>query len=283
MFELHQIEQFLAIVDCGTVSKAAEKMNITQPALSRSLQNLEYELKTPLFTHTKNKVALTETGSFAASYARKLLSFTEEMQKEIQDFYRTHTNILIASCAPCRLLFEIKEIIKECFPDLSCESVIENEEEIMQKVLDGTYSLALLSQAVHHKELMDFPLKTEHLFAMIPENHSLASEKEIRFSQINGEAVIPFPLKGYWSTLLEKKLPDSQFLYQANVEAFDKIINSSNLISFASDMLPVEIPRHKCIPVLDEEAEITYHFVVVKSKEKHYQRLIKLVCEKFRA
>lgn len=153
----------------------------------------------------------------------------------------------------------------------------------MKKLLDDTCDLALFSHAAEHKDLLSFPLKKEYLFAMIPENHPLASEKIVRFSQINGEAVIPFPLKGYWSTLLEKKLPDSQFLYQANIEAFDKIINSSNLISFASDMLPADNPHHKYIPVMDQEAEITYHFVVVKSKEKYYQRLIKLVCEKFRA
>lgn len=57
MFELHQIKQLVTVADCGTISKAAEKLNITQPDLSRSLQNLEYELKTPLFARSKNAVA----------------------------------------------------------------------------------------------------------------------------------------------------------------------------------------------------------------------------------
>ena len=196
MFELHQLEQFLAVVDCGTVSKAAEKMNITQPALSRSLQNLEYELKTPLFKRTKNKVVLTETGAFAADYARRLLSLTEEMQQKVQEFYRAHTNILIASCAPCELLFTLRDIVKDCFPEISCETlVIENETEIMQKLLDGTCTMALFSQAQQNKNLLEFPLATEHLFAMIPESHTLASKSGVTFSEINGEPVIPFPLK----------------------------------------------------------------------------------------
>lgn len=274
MFELHQIEQFLAVVDCGTISKAAEKMNITQPALSRSLQNLEYELRTPLFTRTKNKIALTKTGSFASEYARKLLSLANTMQKEVQDFYRTHTNIMIASCAPCVLLFKIRDIVKEFFNDIKCETVVENEEEMKQKLLDGTYSFAIFSQAQGNKAFVDFPLKTEHLFAMIPETHALASKKGITFSEINGEAVVPFPLKGHWSTLLEQKLPDSQFLYQANIEAFDKVINSSNLISFASDMLPIDIPHHKSIPILDSEATITYHLAILKTNQEQFQGII---------
>ena len=280
MFDLHQIEEFLAVVECGTVSKAAEKMNITQPALSRSLQNLEYELKTPLFTRTKNRVLLTETGSFAAEYARKLLSCAEEMQKEVQDFYKAHTNILIASCAPCDLLFKIRDVVKETFPGVNCETVVENEEEILKKLLDESCSMALFSQEVKNKALLDFPLQTEHLFAQIPENHPLASKNGVKFSEINGEAVVPLPLKGHWTSLLEEKLPDSQLLYQANVEAFDKVINSSNLICFASDMLPITIPNHKSIPILDEEAEITYHFALLKAKQKQYYRLIEQMKEK---
>ena len=279
MFELHQIKQFLAVVDCGTVSKAAEKMNITQPALSRSLQNLEYELKTPLFTRTKNKVVLTETGAFAADYAKKLLLFVEEMQEKVQDFYRTHTNILLASCAPCELLFELRDIVKDCFPDISCETIVESDAEIMQKLLDGTYSMALFSDEQQSKDLLEFPLKTEHLFAMIPENHPLASKTGVTFSEINGEPVIPFPLKGHWTTLLEQKLTDSQLLYQASIEAFDKVINSSNLICFESDMLRTELPNHKSIPILDREAMVTYYFAVLKSNRELYQSVIQRVKE----
>ena len=279
MFELHQIEQFLAVVDCGTVSKAAEKLNITQPALSRSLQNLEYELKTPLFTRTKNKVILTETGNFAASYARKLLSFSEEMQKEIQNFYRTHTKILIASCAPCDLLYEIQKIVKENFAGEACELLVENDEEILKKVLDGSSAMALFSKPPADKALLDFPLKTEHLFALIPENHPLASRKKVSFSEINGEAVVPFPLKGYWTSLLEKKLPDSQLLYQANIQAFDKVINSSNLICFASDMLPNELLHHKLVPLVDAEATITYHLGILKTNRELFKSVTNQIVE----
>ena len=92
-----------------------------------------------IFNRTKNRVLLTETGSFAAEYARKLLSCAEEMQKAVQDFYKAHTNILIASCAPCDLLFKIRDVVKETFPGVNCETVVENEEEILKKLLDEPF------------------------------------------------------------------------------------------------------------------------------------------------
>jgi len=51
--ELYQLRQLIAVAECGTLSKAAEMVHTSQPALSRSMQNLEAELGVPLFTRTK--------------------------------------------------------------------------------------------------------------------------------------------------------------------------------------------------------------------------------------
>ena len=206
MFELHQLKQFLAIVDCGTVSKAAEKLNITQPALSRSLQNLEYELKTPLFNRGKNKVTLTPTGQYAAELARKLLTQAEEFQELIREFHRSHSKLIIASCAPCELLFQIRDLCHQHFSQIECETLVEREEEIFQKLSDGSYSMGLFSKKQKNPDFLQLPLKTEELFVMLPENHPLSKEKKISFAQINGEPVIPLPLKGHWTNLIERKL-----------------------------------------------------------------------------
>ncbi|MCR5762710.1 MAG: LysR family transcriptional regulator [Treponema sp.] len=275
MFELHQLEQFIAVAKYGTVSKAAEKLNITQPALSRSLQNLEYELRTPLFIRTKNKIALTKTGEYAADHAERLLGQADSMLLQIQEFYRVNSKLIIASCAPCEILFTLKDMIKDVFSNIECEAIIEDEDEICQKLSEGIYSMALFSKEHPNKEYFQIPLQAEKLFAMIPVNHPLAEKKEgITFSQIDGEAVIPFPLKGHWNDLLKEKLPNSQLLYQSSIESFDKVIHASNLISFESNILPIELENHIRIPILDSEAEITYHFAILKSSREYFQHLI---------
>ncbi|MBR1912683.1 MAG: LysR family transcriptional regulator [Treponema sp.] len=275
MFELHQIEQFLAVVECGTVSKAAEKLNITQPALSRSLQNLEYELKTPLFVRSKNKLVLTETGRFAAHQSRKLLAQASLLVNEVKDFYRTHAKLVIASCAPCETLFQIRDRVQEAFPGVACETLVEDESVIAKKLSEGVFPMALFSGQQKNRAFIQIPIKTEKLFAMIPETHPLAEKKAgLYFKDINGEPVIPFPLKGYWNDLLLKKLPDSQLLYQSNVASFDKVVHASNLISFESNLLPIDLEHHIRIPLLDSEAEITYHLAVLKSNGEQFRNVI---------
>ena len=65
MFELYQLEQLLAVSECGTLSQAAEQLHLSQSALSRSMQRLEAELQVPLFTRQKNRIELNECGRIA--------------------------------------------------------------------------------------------------------------------------------------------------------------------------------------------------------------------------
>ena len=65
MFEFYQLEQLVAVADCGTLSGAAERLHLSQPALSRSMQRLEAELQVPLFIRQKNRIFLNENGRMA--------------------------------------------------------------------------------------------------------------------------------------------------------------------------------------------------------------------------
>ncbi len=279
MFELRQLEHFLAVVECGTVSKAGERLNITQPALSRSLQNLECELKTPLFARSKNKVTLTKTGEFAAQYARKILSQADEMVEQVRLFHKCDTKIIISSCAPCELLFSLRDLVKETYGGVDCETLVEDERSIERNLMEGKCSMGLFSGKVENKSFIQFPLKTEKLFAMIPLDNPLSKEKSLSFDQINGEAVIPFPLKGYWNDLLEKKLPDSHLLYQSDIHAFDKVVHSSSLISFESNFLEIGVPGHAKIPISDPEASITYHLAMLRTSREEFSLLVKRLGE----
>ena len=73
MLELYQLVQLLAIAECGTISKAAEQLHLSQPALSRSMQKLEEELQVTLFDRQKNKITLNKNGRLAVEQARRVV------------------------------------------------------------------------------------------------------------------------------------------------------------------------------------------------------------------
>ena len=64
MIELYELRQFAAFAECGTLSEAAEKLHLSQPALSRNMKKLEEDLGVPLFVCRKNKLEFNENGQY---------------------------------------------------------------------------------------------------------------------------------------------------------------------------------------------------------------------------
>lgn len=62
MFELYELRQLITFAETGTLSKAAEILHLSQPALSRNMKKLEEDLGLTLFERTKNKLSLNKNG-----------------------------------------------------------------------------------------------------------------------------------------------------------------------------------------------------------------------------
>ena len=77
---LRRLQYFLAVVDAGTVTAAAEQIHIAQPALSRQIKTLEHELKLRLFEAQGNKLALTPAGRAFVPAARRLMLETQSLE-----------------------------------------------------------------------------------------------------------------------------------------------------------------------------------------------------------
>lgn len=86
MIEFYQLEQLLTIAKVGTISKAAEVLLISQPALTRSIQRLEDELGVQLFDRKKNKVELNANGKLAVELFEKLLNDKEKIVNTLQAY-----------------------------------------------------------------------------------------------------------------------------------------------------------------------------------------------------
>ena len=121
VFELYQLEQLLAFAECGTLSGAAERLHLSQPALSRSMQRLEAELQVSLFDRQKNKIKFNENGRMAAEYARQVMEKCQDMIGRVQAFDRSQRTILLGSCAPAPL-WEIPPVLSDLYPDRTISS-----------------------------------------------------------------------------------------------------------------------------------------------------------------
>ena len=178
MFELHQLEQLITVAECGTLSAAAEKLHLSQPALSRSMQKLEAELQVPLFTRHKNKIELNENAEMAVDYARKILWQSQDMIDHLRAFDLSRRTIRVGSCAPMPL-WEILPALSSLYPAMTISSEMKEEEKLLQGVLDGTYQFIFLPFEVKEDGIRCRRYMEEHLFFSLPPAHALSGSKKL--------------------------------------------------------------------------------------------------------
>ena len=102
MIEHELLKQLSAFAKYGTLSKCAEKLHISQPTLTRSMQKLEDAFGVPLFLRTKNHMEFNENGKLAADYAERILALTDQMVERVRDLDHASHTISIGSCASAR-------------------------------------------------------------------------------------------------------------------------------------------------------------------------------------
>ena len=83
--ELRNIRYFAAVAEEKNFTRAAEKLAIAQPPLSRQIQDLEAELGTPLFIRSPHKVELTPEGELFLQYASQILDLVARSEEDVRE------------------------------------------------------------------------------------------------------------------------------------------------------------------------------------------------------
>lgn len=95
--KIEQLEQFLKIQECGSISKAARKLYVSQPSLTKSIAQLETEYGIKLFTRTSKGIELTEEGNTFLFYAKQILTAADGLNHAFQQNLPKYSRLFVAS------------------------------------------------------------------------------------------------------------------------------------------------------------------------------------------
>ena len=107
--DLRQVRTFVTVAEVGTVCKAAERLHVAQPALSRQIANLEDELGLKLFDRVGRRLLLTSEGEHLLNDCRGLLNYARAVGEQAQVLRRGDVGVLRVSASP--------HLIEGIFPD----------------------------------------------------------------------------------------------------------------------------------------------------------------------
>ncbi|MFA6508830.1 MAG: LysR family transcriptional regulator [Treponemataceae bacterium] len=137
--DTRQLEYVLAIADEEYVSRAAQKLNVSQPALSQTLSKLESELGVPLFSRSRNGLKPTDAGELYISGARRIVDIKKETYEKIEGLTNRGKNRLLIGLSPGRTAKIFSNILpdfKRDFPEVEIqiiEAIDKNLDELMKK------------------------------------------------------------------------------------------------------------------------------------------------------
>ena len=268
MLELYDLEKLVAFRREGTLVAASEKLLISQPALSRSMRKLEDEMGVELFTRSRNRMELNENGLLAADLAEKLLGEADSLVSRVRQLDRSRHTVSVGSVAPAPL-WELAAAIGSAYPGMTVSSGLAESDALLAGVQDETYSLVVLTFAPQLPGVEVLPFGSEKLCFLLPMNHPLAGEAELRLADLNGETMLLRPNLGLWTRTLES-LPDTRFLVQQEDYAFGELIRASSLPAFTTDRVQRRYGATEgrvAVPISDHGTSVDY-FVAYRSADK---------------
>lgn len=275
MFELVQLEQLLAIDKYETLSKASEKLLISQPALSRSMQRLEEELQVSLFTRKKNKITFNENGKLALEYARRIVDNSLEMKERLQAFDKSQHTISIGSCAPAPM-WKLAPKVSRLLNDITINSEINSLEKLVDGLNNNRYQIIITTGKINLPDIITKKYCNEQLYVSLPPAHPLAEYKTLSLSDLNGQSILILSKIGFWYDVCKSRMPDSLFLVQEKLTALDELRRTSALPSFATN-LTSEGHNHDnriLVPLTDPEVNVTFYIHYNISYKQQFQGII---------
>lgn len=276
MIEFNQLEQLICIAKNKTISKAAQELLISQPALSRSMQRLESDLGVELFDHYKNKIVLNKNGELAVKHAQKIIKSIQTMVDNVQEFDRSFHTISIATCSPAPM-WDIEPLIKELYPQITIQTAVINKKDLLTKLKEKEYHLVITPEYIDDSQYFCIPYVEEDLLLSLPLNHPLASKKEIKFHDLDGQTMLLYSNIGFWHDLHIQKTPKTRYLLQDERLTFNEIVKASTLPSYTSNLSikrEGKMSDRVILPINEEEAHVTYYIVMLKKNKKKYKDLI---------
>lgn len=195
--ELRHIRYFMAVAEELSFTRAAMRLNIAQPPLSRQIRDLEDELGASLFVRGPHTLQLTEAGITFRQYAAQILELAEKSAAEIREMNTgLQGTLYLASVeghAPHLFSKWIAGFHKR-YPNVQYSLWNGNSDEVTQRVRRGLCDLAIIMEPFNAEGLHSIWLYSEPWIVMLPSGHPLAAEPgdEISLERLSGyDLIIP--------------------------------------------------------------------------------------------
>jgi len=228
---LAQLEAFSEVARLGNVSRAADALNVTQPALTARLQGLERELEVELFVRGTRGMALTDAGRALLPYAQRALGQVLEGQKAIEDLRSGKTGELLIAAAPAVSTYFLPTVLKAfqtSHPLVRLGVRTGHTEEVLEMVLRREVDLGV-GRPIRHANAELIPVFDDELVLVASRHHPFAERGKVRLVELADDRLILFDRASSYYELTSSLVRQAGVVPESvievdNVEAAKKMV-----------------------------------------------------------
>jgi len=195
--DIEQLRSFLAVADELHFGRAAERLHVAQPPLSRTIKRLERELGTRLFDRNTRSVRLTSSGQALVDPAKEVLDALRRAETAVRsaDHGEVGTvRIAFAGVSTHRLVARLARVVRSQRPGIQLELSSQNfAQPAMKRLLAGETDLALGRWDVVPAEIAAQVVMPDSLVLAVPDTHALAGARRLSIGQLASEGFVSLP------------------------------------------------------------------------------------------
>lgn len=193
--DIRQMQYVLELAQTGSFTKAAARLHITQPTLSKTIKSLEEELGVELFNREGKRIELTDAGRAIEVQARSIVESFHNLRLELNDLTNFNKGIIRLGIPPMAGSSFFPQVIRrfrEQYPGLVIQTVEEGSKKLEMKVAEGKLDMGVVLLPVDQERFDSFTVVKEHLKLLVHPEHPLADREQVRLAELAGEPFILF-------------------------------------------------------------------------------------------
>ena len=177
----NSLRYFITVASEKSFTRAAEKLYISQPSLSQSIQTLEKQLGTVLFDRSKSQLELTLAGDLYLEWAKQMLYSEAQISARILDLATKDITKFTVGTSPHRVLYIFPPVIEKfynVFPNCRISLEEHPTSELYQLIEDGNVDLVVDIPHPDEIKYTSVPLAEEHILLAVPKSYHVNADLE---------------------------------------------------------------------------------------------------------
>lgn len=188
--DIRVLRYFLTVAREENITRAAERLHITQPSLSKQLMELENELGKQLLIRGKRKISLTDDGILLRKRAEEIVTLLEKTEQEISSDKISITGHIAIGGMPTKEVLQAAAELRKQYPNICFDFYSSDATEVMERLDHGSLDFAVLLEPIDPVKYDYIPLRDSARWGLLmPETSPLSSA-----SGITGDILCKLPV-----------------------------------------------------------------------------------------